>query len=94
MARAYIFNALDVATISDSINAPYPNNVVITKWDKYISATDEGIEKKIVSKIALYCTKFCFLICTRLIFFAKSGKSAVPIAIPIIPKGNCAILSE
>ncbi len=31
MAKAYLFNALDVATISDSINAPYPNNVDMTK---------------------------------------------------------------
>ena len=53
MAKAYIFNALDVATISDSINAPYPNNVDITKWDKYISATEEGREKNIINKIAL-----------------------------------------
>ena len=53
IARAYTFNALEVAIISDSIKTPYPNSVVITRLDKKIRATAEGSENRIANKIAL-----------------------------------------
>ena len=91
--NAYANNAWEVWIVSSKLNSPLSNNTFIIKSLKFIKTNAAGIEKnkpifnEINNSLENWFASFVAL------DFDSEVNRVVPKAIPIIPKGNWAILS-
>ena len=91
--NAYATNAWEVWIVSWKLNSPLSNNSFINKSLKFIKTNAAGIEKNKPILNEIINSLENWLAALMALDFDREVKRVVPKAIPIIPKGNWAILS-
>ena len=92
--REYIVSASATDLLDTSSKFPLSNKLLIINSEKNNNVTMEGIEKYKEIFMAIINWSETFLLLLTTLGWEIDDKRTVPKETPIIPKGNCIILSE